>query len=234
MPLLDHFHPPLSVERRWESFHTCWAAAIAGALNDGRLPSSYFAEVQVHAGPRVEIDVATFERNGGSTAPGTATAILTAPVLVLPATFPDDLEVQVYEREGGPSLVAAIELVSPRNKDRAAARRAFAVKCASYLIQGAGLAIIDVVTSRKGNMHDEILRMLKLGAAFRWPDSAPLYAASYRPVQREGNDQIDVWAETLTLEEDLPTLPLPIAGYNVIPLDLEATYSEARQQLRLE
>ena len=25
MPLLDHFHPPLSDERHWESFHAAWA-----------------------------------------------------------------------------------------------------------------------------------------------------------------------------------------------------------------
>ena len=25
MPLLDHFHPPLSTQRHWESFHTTWA-----------------------------------------------------------------------------------------------------------------------------------------------------------------------------------------------------------------
>ena len=33
MPLLDHFHPPLSVRRPWESFHTTWAAALADHLN---------------------------------------------------------------------------------------------------------------------------------------------------------------------------------------------------------
>jgi hypothetical protein len=24
MPLLDHFHPPLSTERHWESFYAAW------------------------------------------------------------------------------------------------------------------------------------------------------------------------------------------------------------------
>ena len=48
--------------------------------------------------------------------------------------------------EGGARLVAAIELVSPANKDRAAHRRAFAT-CASHLCQGVGLVIVDIVTS---------------------------------------------------------------------------------------
>ena len=29
MPLLDHFHAPLSPQRHWESFHVNWAGAIA-------------------------------------------------------------------------------------------------------------------------------------------------------------------------------------------------------------
>ena len=61
MPLLDHFHPPLFPRRRWESFHTNWAGAIADALNEDLLPEGYFAEEHAHLGPRVEIDVATFD-----------------------------------------------------------------------------------------------------------------------------------------------------------------------------
>ena len=29
MPLLDHFHPPLSLTHSWESFHARWAVALA-------------------------------------------------------------------------------------------------------------------------------------------------------------------------------------------------------------
>jgi hypothetical protein len=39
--LLDHFHPPISTQRHWESFHTTWAGAIADALNDRLLPEGY-------------------------------------------------------------------------------------------------------------------------------------------------------------------------------------------------
>ena len=63
MPLLDHFHPPLSSQRHWESFHTTWASALADALNERWLPEGYFAEEQVHPSARVEIDVATFEES---------------------------------------------------------------------------------------------------------------------------------------------------------------------------
>ena len=59
MPLLDHFHPPLSERRPWESFHTTWASALADGLNRDVLPPGYIALEQVHAGAAIEIDVAT-------------------------------------------------------------------------------------------------------------------------------------------------------------------------------
>src|SRR6516165_9602590 len=62
MPLLDHFHPPLSTERRWESFHSSWATRIADALTERWLPPNYIAEEHAHLGPSVEIDVGTFEQ----------------------------------------------------------------------------------------------------------------------------------------------------------------------------
>src|SRR6516162_7916351 len=76
MPLLDHFRPPLSQERHWESFHAAWSGALADALNE-LLPPGYFAEELTHAGAQVEIDVATFEGQAPSAVGrgnGTATA----------------------------------------------------------------------------------------------------------------------------------------------------------------
>src|SRR2546423_1908133 len=37
MPLLDHFHPPLSERRHWHSFHNSWATYLSSQLN-GVLP----------------------------------------------------------------------------------------------------------------------------------------------------------------------------------------------------
>src|SRR4051794_1765724 len=78
MPLLDHFHPPLSAERRWESFHSNWATKLADTLTERWLPPNYIAEEHVHLGPSVEIDVATFAveaREGGDDGGG---AVVTA------------------------------------------------------------------------------------------------------------------------------------------------------------
>ncbi len=167
MPLLDHFHSPLAPRRHWESFHVNWAGAIADALNETLLPEGYFAEEHAQLGPWVEIDVATFtdSESTGHRAGGTATLpprvwVPPAPAMVAPAAFPDAFEVLVFENEGGARLVAAIELVSPGNKDRTAHRQAFVVECASYLCRGISLIVIDIVTSRRANLHNEILRVL--------------------------------------------------------------------------
>ena len=76
----------------------------------------------------------------------------------MPGVFPDDFEVRVFSSRGGNRLVAAIELISPGNKDRAEERRAFAAKCAAYLQQGVSLVIVDVITERRANLHNDIIR----------------------------------------------------------------------------
>jgi len=117
MPLLDHFHPPLSEDRHWESFHASWASEIMATLNQGVLPRGYFAETQVHFGSRVEVDVASLRRDDAeASSPQTngGVAVETwapATVLRVPAVFPDEIEVQIFRRAGGATLVGAIELI---------------------------------------------------------------------------------------------------------------------------
>src|SRR5438876_2090234 len=104
MPLLDHFHPPLSAERRWESFHSSWATRLADALTERWLPPNYIAEEHVHRGPSVEIDVATFEREGSAAAEeGGGVVATVGPKVwarpaadgVFPSVFPDTFELRV-------------------------------------------------------------------------------------------------------------------------------------------
>jgi len=253
MPLLDHFHPPLYSERHWEAFHARWAVAIADALN-GSLPEEYFAETQTHAGSPVEVDVATFEQAASARSlaamGGGGTAVLAAPVglysppapqLSIPGVFPDQIEVRVISREAGPTLVAAIELVSPGNKDRADLRRAFASKCSAYLQQGVGLMVVDIVSNRHANLHNELIDLLGVDEGLHLPIER-LYAAAYHPVRGQTKlpsgvtattGRIDVWHALLTIGGDLPVLPLPMDKDQFIPVDLEATYGEARQRSRL-
>jgi hypothetical protein len=240
MPLLDHFHPPLSQSRNWEGFHSRWASALSDFLNAGRLPENLFAEPTIDVQGPVEIDVATLEpvRSNGSKG-GRAAAVLerptrtrVAPTWVIPAAFPDSFEVRVIDTEGGPKLVAAIELVSPANKDRPQHRRMFCIKCASYLAQGIHLIIIDVVTSRRANLHNEIMDLMET-ADFHLPAKTGLYATAYRPVRRQKREVIDAWAETFKVGDTLPRLPLFVRSDVSVTVDFEQTYQETRDKLRL-
>ncbi len=241
MPLLDHFHPPLREERHWEGFHSRWANALVDVLNEELLPPGFFAEAHIHLGARVEVDAATFQRQqpaGPGNGPATATLPARVwtppePTLALPVAFPDTFEVRVVGTEAGPTLVAAIELVSPSNKDRAEHRRAFALKCASYLAQGVGLIIVDVVTSRGFNLHDEMVRLLPGGEVFLFPAAPALYAAAYRPVRRDEADRAETWLVPLAVGQPLPTLPLALDAETSLPVDLEAAYAETCRKLRL-
>lgn len=234
MPLLDHFHPPLSQRRHWESFHSAWATALADHLNEKWLPEGYFAEEMITIGGRVEIEAATWDE---SSAPSQRTATLTrktwsppVPTQTVRAVFPDSITVEIYRSEGGPTLVAAIELVSPANKDRPAHRRAFAMKCGTYFQRGIGLAVVDIVTSRHANLHNELVALLEYDASRCMPDNAITYAVAYRPLRRDERDEIDIWQHPLTLGHELPTLPLALTGIDVVPLDLEATYQSVCQR----
>lgn len=243
MPLLDHFHPPLSERRPWESFHTTWAATLADTLNHDILPPGYIALEQVHAGAAVEIDVAAFDGQSTSAAAngngGQATLTravwtpATAPLL-LPAVFPPSCTVEILTTEGGRTLVGAIELVSPANKDRTNKRRLFTAKCATYLSRGIGLIVVDVVTSRPANLHNELIDLLGLGATFQIPAAHTLYSVAYRPLQVAGVGRIETWPVPLTVGQPLPTMPLSLEAEHCVPVDLEAAYLEAGRRRRLD
>jgi hypothetical protein len=243
VPLLDHFHPPLSERRPWESFHTTWASALADILNRDVLPPGFIALEQIHSGAALEIDVATFNDSlganvagggvGAATLPQTVWTPVTAP-LVMPAVFPPSATIEIVTTEGGRTLVAAVELVSSGNKDRALKRRLFTAKCATYLSRGIGLIIVDVVSSRQGNMHNELVELLGLEARFAMLAHESLYSVAYRPVRVLDAEQIETWPMTLKVGQALPTLPLSLSASCCVPVDLEASYLEACQRRRVD
>ena len=251
MPLRDHFHPPLSDNSAWESVHAMWAAKIVDQLNGHVLSQRYQSRQQVHHGNRIEIDVATYydERaavSNGATEGGGGTAVATRPATqayVAPAPpitgepafdDPDVFEILVQRNLGGLRLVAAVELVSPGNKDRPENRRVFAAKCASYLAAGVSVVVVDIVTERAANLHAELCDVLRLPNAFAWEPPGGLAAAAYRTVKRNDRVRLDVWPTALAVGAALPTVPLWLAADLAVPLELDRTYEAACRSLRVE
>lgn len=252
MPLLDHFHPPLKEFVGWHSFHHTWCTLIAINLNR-LLPDDYRATPHVQYG--IEIDVAAYVNPSNRASPKTLREVATMPYLatvtparsqstspngwqpppparVLPfALLNESVEVLIYTSLTNPSLVGAVELVSESNKDRSAERQAFIAKCEAYLRQGVGLVIVDIVTSRRANLHREL--MMRLGEAPATERQPQLYTTAYRPFQQEEQTNLAVWQEPLSLGQSLPTMPLWLRREFCAPLNLEATYVETCQALRI-
>jgi hypothetical protein len=143
----------------------------------------------------------------------------------------DDVRVEVLTDDGDPRVAAAIELVSPRNKDRPRAREAFAAKCADCLGRGCGVVVVDVVTTRRADLQADLLAML--GADPAVEASGALSAVSYRPVVRDGDGQLLAWPAALEVGRPLPTVPLWLEADLAVPLDLEISHSAACVDLRI-
>lgn len=230
MPLLDHFRPPLTQDLKWESFNTLWVASLVRWLNRTLPRDEFRAMAQVNLGSSVEADVAEFRREPApsgsrnwaiSTLPQVA-----APTATLPAVFPDEFEVQVADRLGNLLLAGVIEVVSPANKKEKSERDAFVAKCVSYLRQGVGVVIVDVVTERLANFHNELMQVVGGLNPPLFPTGTATYVAGYRPVRREARNEIDVWSEAAVVGNPVPSVPLALRRGPLVPLDLEGTYNE--------
>ncbi|HKI35312.1 MAG TPA: DUF4058 family protein [Gemmataceae bacterium] len=245
MPLRDHFRPPVDDLTSWEGFHGQWPAMLVIALNR-KLPRRYVASPRVHFGDSSEIDVATFDEeddrlsavgessgNGG----GVATAVWAPPkpTLAAPTDFPsqDVYEVRVFDQKRGRRLVAAVEIVSPANKDRPEHRAAFVAKCAALLQAQVSVVIIDLVTTRKFNLYGDLVDLMGLTDPFVAPDPPSLYAVACRGTRGDDSWLIETWAYALVVGRSLPTMPLWLADNFALPLELEANYEETCRILRI-
>jgi hypothetical protein len=243
MPLRDHFRPPLDNRHSWDELHGQWPAMIVQRLF-AILPAGYAAAPGVHLGNMYEIDVSTYEQddrppdayttNGEG---GVATCAPPTPTLALETELPDpdEYEVRVYDTRRGRRLVAAIEIVSPSNKDRPDTRRIFVAKVAALLQQDVCVSIVDVVTVRQFNLYADLLELIgqsdpKLGA-----EPPHLYAATVRARKRSRQQPplLEAWFYPLALGQPLPQLPIWLAPKLGVTLDLEASYEDTCRVLRI-
>lgn len=241
MPLRDHFRPPLNERLSWQELHGQWPGSIVRQLRT-LLPPGYVAGPQLHSGSQAEIDVATFERDdaprAGLVTSGPATAVWAPPRPSLAVETAlddhDEYEVRVYDARRGRTLVAAIEIVSPANKDRPEHRNAFVGKCAALLRRGVAVSVVDVVTVRPSNLYAELLEFVGHGDPALGDPPPPVYAAACRWVRRGGRAVLEGWSHALAAGQPLPTLPLWLGPDLAVPLDLERGYEQACYDLWIE
>jgi hypothetical protein len=234
VPLLDHFHPPLDRTHPWKSFHNTWAVAMARLLNNGVLPPGFYAIPTIDRGGPIEIDVAALHEPGTVVEPyGVQAWAPEAPAVAVTVEWPDTeaVRVEIRDDSGETPLAAAVELVSPGNKDRRESRQAFAEKCADYLRHGSGVVVVDVVTNRRANLHAEVMETLGLEPTAG--DGGSLSAVAYRPLTGQSGGRLEAWPVALAVGQPLPTLPLWLHGEFPVRLDLEASHTVACNDLRI-
>ena len=241
MPLRDHFRPPLSNTSSWEELHGGWPMVIVQQLRK-LLPPGYVAGPKVHSGSQVEIDVSTFEKDRDPFSAtseangGVATAVWVAePVVRVETELPDDdeYEVRVYDASRGRRLVAAIEIVSPANKDTAPTKpqRLRRQVLLALMRKGVAVSIIDLVTTRQYNLYAGLMTFAGHPDPTMKTDSPHVYAATSRWLLREPHAVLESWSHALAVGQPLPKLPLWLADALVVPLDLEQSYEQACRDL---
>lgn len=137
----------------------------------------------------------------------------------------------VYDQKRHARLVAAVEIVSPGNKDREESRNAFAAKCAALLRERVSVVIVDVVTTRTPNLYVQLLDLLGLKDPGMAPKPQLLYTAACRVTRPGGEWTLEAWVEPLALGKPLPTPPLWLADDLAVPLELEESYERSRDIL---
>jgi len=246
MPLRDHFRLPTSKQTSWEALHGGWPMVIVQQLRK-TLPSGFTARPSVHLGAFYEIDVSTYEADDAPTSPngksghgtnGTAAQWNATEPSVAVEVEPDEeyeYAVNIYDTERERTLVAAIEIVSPGNKDRLEKRNSFVAKCAALLRQGVSVCVVDLVTIRHFNLYTELMTFIGQGRADPMSENPPAtYAASCRWGPRGDKSRLETWSRVMAVGQPLPSLPLWLRADLAITLDLEATYEQACYDLWIE
>jgi hypothetical protein len=232
MPLRDHFRSPVNDTHSWDEFHGQWPGEIVRQLVT-ILPPGFRAGPKVHLGPAFEVDVGTVDSDARDpdTGPGVGTATLTelAATLTVEADVldQDEYQVRLYDTERGRTLVATIELVSPSNKDRPAARDIFVGKVANLLGQGVCVSVVDLVTVRQSNLYAGLLTLIGRADPALGPTPPPLYAVTLRtrkPPKRR--TLLDAWFYPMTVGQPLPALPVWLSPDLRVMLPLEVGYQE--------
>src|SRR5688572_9682933 len=239
MPLRDHFHSPINDKHRWDAVHGQWPGEIVRTLFD-LLPPGFVAEPQVYHPAPFEVDDSMLEedtrvRETEARRGGTATLSASAPTLTVPADLDelDEYEVRVYDADRLRTLVAAIEIISPANKDRTDTREQFVNKVAALLRQDVCVAIVDIVTTRHANLYTELLaRLGRTDPALAAPPM--LYVVTLRrrkPMKQQ--PLLDAWFFRLAVSQPLRTIPLWLGPDRRIELPLDPSYQEVCRLLHI-
>lgn len=220
-------------DRGWDSLHTFWQTQLVDWLRP-RLPAGYRAFLgsvpNLSIGPmngRPDVTV----RNWQTPTPPAEPGAVEAPDAEGPATLTLEGDQAVHVDWHG-QLIAAIEIVSPRNKDRPDSREIYARRYLGYVRQGVHLMLLDVLPRPTGFSFVDVVNA---EVGFAQPPTPTPFAFSWRvgePIP--DGTLLAVWRRPLTVGEPLPTIPLALTVHEAVTVDLEHTYREAATRVYLD
>ncbi len=227
-------------ERGWDSVHPVWLTYLLEYVQE-RLPEGYKAflggvpSLTVDSGHgRPDVSVRQWGPGPAAETVTSGTGVL-EPDLEASVSFRLDpqraLHVDFYGQ-----LIAALELVSPRNKDRADAKEVYANRYLGYLRLGVHLLLVDVLPRLKGFSFSDAITS---GLGLELSPLPPPFAAAYRvgevvPVGDDLGSLVGLWRRPLRVGQPLPELPLPLSVHRAVVIDLEETYQRAAKRAYLD
>ncbi len=223
MPIHDWTRVPSGL---YHDFHQSWSIRIKDALNSGPVPRSFSALVDQRYGVR-EADVLTVESLPRRERRRMDTGVLTMAPPAAKIVRRSNKEIhaaranRIVVRHHLGRIVAAIEIVSPGNKDSKAAFRDFVEKAVDFLQQGIHLLVVDLFppTPRDPfDLHKAIWDSIEV-EPFAFPEGKDRILASY-----ETGDERAAYVEPVALGDALAEMPLFLAPGLHIRVPLESTY----------
>ena len=226
-------------DRGWDSVHQLWINELLFWAQE-RLPDGYRAYLGSVPGlsigtepGRPDLGVRTWQPRGGdATAPPEALVEAPQPDFKTVALLRPEPRAAVHIFRQG-QLVAAVEVVSPRNKDRPSSRDFYRNRYLGYLWSGVHLMLIDV---HRRPLGFSFVEAMAAEVECQFPVGLPPHVVSWNAggPTPEGGQFLDGWYRSLAVHEPLPTLPLALTAERSLLIDLEYTYGEAARRAYLE
>jgi hypothetical protein len=220
----------------FHDFHHEWISTIRRALNEGLLPSDYYALAEQQAagfGPDVLTLQSTRPDEGDEATaadPGGGAELVLAPPR---ARFTAESAGEFYRRKkstitvrhvSGDHIVAVVEVISPGNKASRNAIKALINKACELIEAKIHLLILDLFppTKRDANGIHAALWEEITDEVFVPPPDKPLTLVSY-----ESALTVKAYIEPVAVGDELPPMPLYLEPGAHVLVPLEATYSAA-------
>jgi hypothetical protein len=230
MPLHDW-----NEERDWETVHLLWIAEL-GRWIKPRLPAGYRMSLATVSalvvGPTPVHPDVSVRQHAEPTAPLADPEEL-APDQEVALAMVDPAQVVHVNRAG--NLVAVIELISPRNKDRPESRRTTTDRFIGYLTHGIHLLMVDVHPRPADfSFADDLAAALLFPAPALPAPCATSYRMGGLSLVAGAGHLMAMWRRPLAVGQPLPSLPLPLTREVSVLVDLEKTYRSADSDAYLD